>query len=72
MSSYQAFLQEKQLIDEFVKNGYKITAITGSLDGDKVEFRKEGLIKMKSILLLNADSRKYVTTLLIKRQLQKQ
>lgn len=72
MSSYQDFLKEKQLIDEFIKNDYKITTITGSLDGERVELEKEGVAEKRTILLSNPDSRKYITTLLIKRQLQKQ
>ncbi|RKQ34688.1 hypothetical protein [Oceanobacillus halophilus] len=72
MSSYQDFLREKQRIDEYVKNGYKITAVVGTLDGDSVELEKENTGEKQSILLRNADARKYITTLLIKRQLQKQ
>lgn len=72
MSSYQEFLQEKQLVDEWIKNNYKISSIVGTLDGDKVELEKEGLSEKQSILLENADSRKYITTLLIKHQLQEQ
>lgn len=72
MSTYQDFLKEKQLIDEFIKNDYKIITITGSLDGERVELEKEGVAEKRTILLSNPDSRKYITTLLIKRQLQKQ
>ncbi|GAA0320771.1 hypothetical protein [Oceanobacillus sp. FSL W7-1293] len=72
MSSYQEFLQEKQLVDEWMKNNYKITSIVGTLDGDMVELEKEGVSEKQSILLENADSRKYITTLLIKHQLQEQ
>jgi len=72
LSSYQEFLQEKQLVDEWMKNNYKITSIVGTLDGDMVELEKEGVSEKQSILLENADSRKYITTLLIKHQLQEQ
>ncbi|MEK4303376.1 hypothetical protein [Oceanobacillus sp. FSL K6-0251] len=72
MSSYQEFLQEKQLVDAWMKNNYKITSVVGTLDGDMVELEKEGMAEKQSILLENADSRKYITTLLIKHQLQKQ
>ena len=72
MSSYQTFLQEKQLIDELVKNNYKITSIVGTLDGDRVELEKEGMPHKQSILLRNADSRKYITKLLMTHQPQKQ
>ncbi|MEF3329029.1 hypothetical protein [Oceanobacillus oncorhynchi] len=72
MSSYQEFLQEKQLVDAWMKNNYKITSVVGTLDGDMVELEKEGVAEKQSILLENADSRKYITTLLIKHQLQKQ
>ncbi|MDM8100227.1 hypothetical protein [Oceanobacillus oncorhynchi] len=72
MSSYQEFLQEKQLVDAWMKNNYKITSIVGTLDGDMVELEKEGVSEKQSILLENADSRKYITTLLIKHQLQEQ
>lgn len=72
MSSYQEFLQEKQLVDAWMKNNYKITSVVGTLDGDMVELEKEGVSEKQSILLENADSRKYITTLLIKHQLQEQ
>ncbi|CEI82399.1 hypothetical protein BN997_02265 [Oceanobacillus oncorhynchi] len=72
MSSYQEFLQEKQLVDAWMKNNYKITSVVGTLDGDMVELEKEGVAEKQSILLENADSRKYITTLLIKHQLQEQ
>ncbi|GIO18828.1 hypothetical protein J18TS1_19280 [Oceanobacillus oncorhynchi subsp. incaldanensis] len=72
MSSYQEFLQEKQLVDAWMKNNYKIKSIVGTLDGDRVELEKESVPEKQSILLENADSRKYITTLLIKHQLQEQ
>ncbi|MGJ9457437.1 hypothetical protein [Oceanobacillus sp. CF4.6] len=73
MSNYQEFIEEKQEIDALLKDNYRIKKITGTLEGDVVEFEKQGEFAVKrSILLTNPDSRKYVTTLLIKKQLQKQ
>ncbi|WP_156291385.1 hypothetical protein [Oceanobacillus salinisoli] len=72
MSSYQEFIKEKQLIDELLKNNFEITAIEGTLDGDRVELEKQDYFERQSIILTNSDSRKYVTTLLIKGQLYQQ
>ncbi|WP_249872434.1 hypothetical protein [Oceanobacillus saliphilus] len=73
MSNYQEFIEEKQAIDALMKDNYRIKKITGTLEGDVVEFEKQGEFAVKqSILLTNPDSRKYVTTILIKKQLQKQ
>ncbi len=72
LSSYQEFIKEKQLIDELLKNNFEITAIEGTLDGDRVELEKQDYFERQSIILTNSDSRKYVTTLLIKGQLYQQ
>lgn len=70
LSNYEAFMEEKQVIDELVKQNYVIRNIYGTLEGDVVEFEKLGKTAgRKSIRLTNPDSRKYVTTILIKGQL---
>ncbi|KKE80039.1 hypothetical protein NSA56_10100 [Oceanobacillus caeni] len=67
MSNYEDFIKEKQVIDELVKQNYVIKNIQGTLEGDVVKFEKLGnTAARKSIRLTNPDSRKYVTTLLIK------
>ncbi|HEX6594769.1 MAG TPA: hypothetical protein VF095_09285 [Bacillota bacterium] len=73
MSSYQEFMEEKYKIDVLMKDHYMIKHMKGTLEGDLVQFEKLGTSDSKrSILLTNPDSRKYVTTLLIKKQLQKE
>lgn len=67
MSSYDDFIKEKQVIDDLIQQDYGIRTIYGTLNGDVVEFEQLGKIGAnKSICLTNPDSRKYVTTLLIK------
>ncbi|MFS0750504.1 hypothetical protein [Oceanobacillus sp. 1P07AA] len=72
MATYEEFMDEKVKIDAFIKDSYTIHYIEGSLEGDIVEFAKIGdPTDKQSILLKNANSRKYVATILIKNQLQK-
>ncbi|GLO67462.1 MULTISPECIES: hypothetical protein [Oceanobacillus] len=72
MSTYQEFMDEKLKIDAFINDGYTIHLIKGTLEGDIVEFTKtDDIADKQSILLKDANSRKYVTTILIKKQLQK-
>ncbi|MFB4475811.1 hypothetical protein ACDI16_23485 [Oceanobacillus caeni] len=67
MSNYEDFIKEKQVIDELVKQNYVIKNIQGTFEGDVVEFEKLGnTAARKSIRLTNPDSRKYVTTILLK------
>lgn len=69
MSSYDIFLNEKLKIDDLVKQGYAITGMEGTLDGDIVEFKNKAKVsKRETMLLTNPDSRKYFTTLYIKQR----
>ncbi|WP_025706176.1 hypothetical protein [Paenibacillus graminis] len=65
MSAYAEFDKERQEIDTLLRQGYIITGIHEDLDGAGVKFKgsKPGLSQVE-LLLLTADSRKYVTTLI--------
>ncbi|WP_085993262.1 hypothetical protein [Oceanobacillus senegalensis] len=72
MSSYDEFIDEKRLIDELMQDNYWIKNIKGTLEGDLVEFEKiDGSASHRTIRLTNPDSRKYITTLVMKGKLQK-
>ncbi|MFD1776837.1 hypothetical protein [Paenibacillus rhizophilus] len=64
MSAYDDFAKEKQEIDSLLLQGYTVTGMLETLDGAKVKFDGgepgEG---SEELLLLTADARKYVTTL---------
>ncbi|QWU16008.1 hypothetical protein SAMN04487895_102248 [Paenibacillus sophorae] len=64
MSAYDDFAKEKQEIDDLLLQGYAVTGMLETLDGAKVKFDQgepgKGSVEL---LLLTADARKYVTTL---------
>ncbi|MGY0692370.1 hypothetical protein ACW2QC_06185 [Virgibacillus sp. FSP13] len=68
MSNYDAFLEEKVIIDDLMNRGYTITSAQGTLDGDVVEFENKTLSDKETILLTNPDSRKYFMALYMKQQ----
>jgi hypothetical protein len=66
MTAYDEFDLERQEIDSLVREGYSIVSIEEDLDGAKVKFasavpEKEDV----ELLLLTADARKHVTTVLL-------
>jgi len=66
MSAYEQFAKEQQGIDELLFQGYAITGIEENLDGARVQFAGSEPSQGKlELLLLTADARKYVTTLLL-------
>ncbi|WP_174614547.1 hypothetical protein [Virgibacillus ihumii] len=68
MASYDAYLSEKNQIDDFMEKGYIMTSSTGTLDGDVVEFQHKTTADKKKVRLTSPDSRKYFATLFIKQQ----
>ncbi|MDT3425461.1 hypothetical protein J2Z22_000977 [Paenibacillus forsythiae] len=64
MSAYDDFAKEKQDIDDLLARGYTVAGMLETLDGAKVKFdeAKPGSGSVE-LLLLTADARKYVTTL---------
>jgi hypothetical protein len=66
MSAFAEFAREQQEVDELLFKGYSIAGIQEDLDGARVVFVRGGSAKGKmELLLLTADARKYVTTLVI-------
>ncbi|AKG36681.1 hypothetical protein [Paenibacillus durus] len=64
MSAYDDFAKEKQEIDDLLLQGYTVTGMLETLDGAKVKFDGgEPGSESVELLLLTADARKYVTTL---------
>ncbi|WP_085523162.1 hypothetical protein [Tuberibacillus sp. Marseille-P3662] len=68
MSGYDTFLAEKNQVDKLIKNGYIITGLRGTLDGDVVEFENKMTSDKKTMLLTNPDSRKNFAIRCIKQQ----
>lgn len=66
MSEYQQFLQERDRIDFFIQQGYRIVNINENLSGAFVEFVKD---KQKEILhVVTPEGRKYFSVVLIQQQ----
>ncbi|MDQ0192322.1 hypothetical protein [Paenibacillus wynnii] len=69
MAAYEEFAKEQQAIDELLFKGYSIAGIQEDLDGAKVKFvRGEPAKSNVELVLLTADARKYVTTLVFANQ----
>ncbi|OKP85365.1 hypothetical protein A3844_16385 [Paenibacillus helianthi] len=65
MSAYAEFDKERQEVDTLLRQGYSITSIQEDLDGARVKFiSSEPGKSSQELLLLTADARKHVTTLL--------
>lgn len=66
MSAFAEFDRERQEIDNLIGLGYTVVGIYEDLDGAKVTFiRSEPAGGPVELLLLTADARKHVTTLLV-------
>ncbi|MDP5274242.1 hypothetical protein [Chengkuizengella axinellae] len=74
MSSYQKYLDEKEKIDSLLQKGYKIKNIHEDLSGSHLEFELDGIdesseLEIKETLLItNADARKYFSTILFQKK----
>jgi hypothetical protein len=66
MSAYAEYAKEQQEIDGLLFKGYTVASIQEDLDGARIKFvRGEPARSSIEILLLTADARKYVTTLMV-------
>ncbi|MFS1512721.1 hypothetical protein VQL36_09825 [Chengkuizengella sp. SCS-71B] len=71
MSSYKQYQVEKEKIDTLLQRGYKIKNVRENLSGSFVEFELEDSCEInkfqnkKTLLVTNADARKYFSTLII-------
>ncbi|QYR21881.1 hypothetical protein KZ483_02240 [Paenibacillus sp. sptzw28] len=69
MSAFREFWNEKQEIDALLSEGYSVASVKEDLDGTKVRFvRDESSPEHAELLLLTADARKYVVSLIFERQ----
>ncbi|CDQ40970.1 MULTISPECIES: hypothetical protein [Virgibacillus] len=66
MTVYDVFETEKNQIDQLLHSGFKMTRITSNLDGDVVHMERIETNEQRTIRLTNPESRKYLTTLLIR------
>lgn len=67
MSTYKEFLIERNQIDSLIKKGYKIKNVRETLDGAYVDFENKDEEEMYITLhIMNADTRKYFGSLIIK------
>jgi len=65
MSAFEEFDKERQEIDSLMQQGYSVAGIVEDLDGARVTFiRREPGGAPVELLLLTADARKHVTTLI--------
>ncbi|MEK3772446.1 hypothetical protein MKY14_28410 [Paenibacillus sp. FSL R5-0887] len=66
MSAFAEYAKEQQEIDGLLFKGYMIASIQEDLDGARIKFvRGEPAKSSVELLLLTADARKYVTTLVV-------
>ncbi|WP_042131463.1 hypothetical protein [Paenibacillus sp. FSL R5-0345] len=66
MSAYAEYAKEQQEIDGLLFKGYTIASIQEDLDGARIKFvRGEPAKSSIELLLLTADARKYVTTVVV-------
>lgn len=68
MSSWHEYEEEKAKIDGMIGEGYLITGVLESLEGDTVRFTRistECVTETEELLLLTADARKYLGSVLI-------
>lgn len=72
MSSYREFAAEREKIDFLLEQGYVIKGVTENLSGAFLEFDYEGndpeKPKKERMHVVNADTRKYFSTIVIKQQ----
>ena len=69
MSSFKEFALEKEKIDLYLYEGYEISKVTESLDGEFVEFEKPANREEKqSLILSTADGRKYLSSIVFEQQ----
>ena len=65
MSEHQQFLDERDKIDFLIQKGYRINSISENLNGSSVNFIHPVENKQETLLIGNANARKYFASLLI-------
>jgi len=65
MSEHQQFLAERDKIDFFIQKGYQINSVSEHLNGSSVDFFHPEENKQETLLIGNANARKYFASLLI-------
>ena len=72
MSSYNEFVAEREKIDFLIEQDYFIKGVTENLSGAFLEFAYGGTdaekSKKETLHVLNADTRKYFSTILIQQK----
>ncbi|MGJ7910048.1 hypothetical protein [Neobacillus sp. LXY-1] len=68
MSDYQQFLEERDKIDFLIQKGYMIQSVTEHLNGATVEFVHPDGHESETLLVGNANARKYFSSILIKQK----
>lgn len=66
MSEYQQFLSERDKIDFLIQKGCRIYSVKEHLDGATVEFLHPNGKELETLLIGNANARKYFSSLLMK------
>ncbi|AZU62179.1 hypothetical protein [Neobacillus mesonae] len=66
MSEYQQYLAERDKIDFYIQKGYRIHQVKEHLNGATVEFVHPNGNVSETVLIGNANARKYFSSLLIK------
>lgn len=68
ISPHKIFLEEKKKIDDLYSQGYRISNVNETLNGDYVEFTKineNDEVEKEELLILNPDARIYFSTLIL-------
>ncbi|GHH99047.1 hypothetical protein [Neobacillus kokaensis] len=68
MSEYQQFLSERDKIDFYIQKGYRIHQVKEHLNGATVEFIHPKGNVSETLLIGNANARKYFSSLLMKQK----
>ncbi|OIK11362.1 hypothetical protein BIV60_18335 [Bacillus sp. MUM 116] len=65
MSEHQQFLDERDKIDYLIQKGFRIHRVNEHLNGASVDFVHPEENKTETLLIGNANARKYFSSLLI-------
>lgn len=65
MAAYEQFVEEKNKLDDFIRQQYSITGVREDLSGTWLTLQHPGG-DQAVLLLLTADARKYLANVLIK------
>ncbi|MDR7001071.1 hypothetical protein [Neobacillus niacini] len=65
MSEYHQFLDERDKIDFLIQKGFRIHGVNEHLNGSTVDFVHPEENKTETLLIGNANARKYFSSLLI-------